>query len=172
MISLRSLRSQEGFTLVELLIVVIILAILAAIIVPQFSAATDDAKQSAYDTNIANIRSAIDLYRQQHDAYPGAVASSGATCVNGTAVTGAVGEAAFIAQLKNYTNSAGLACTGFDPNQFKYGPYLKDDLPVNPLGSPGVNTVTVVTTGVLGLASGGTEGWRFDSVTGEFIGDE
>jgi len=172
MISLRSSRGQEGFTLVELLIVVIILAILAAIIVPQFSAATDDAKQSAYDTNIANIRSAIDLYRQQHDDYPGAVASSGATCVNGAAVAGAVGAAAFVAQLKNYTNSAGLACTGFDPNEFKYGPYLKDDLPVNPLGNPGNNTVTVVTTGVLGLTTGSSNGWRFDSVTGEFIGDE
>jgi len=133
---------------------------------------TDDANQSAYDTNIANIRSAIDLYRQQHAAYPGAVAATGSACVNGAPVTAAVGQAAFLAQMKNYTNSAGDSCTGFDPNQFKYGPYLKDDLPVNPLGSPAVNTVTVVTTGVLGLATGGTEGWRFDSVTGEFIGDE
>jgi len=170
MISLRNSRGQDGFTLVELLIVVIILAILAAIIVPQFSAATDDANQSAYDTNIANIRAAVDLYRQQHNAYPGAVASSGATCVNGVAVAGAIGDAAFIAQLKNYTNAAGLACTGTDPNQFKYGPYLKDDLPVNPMGT--VNTLAVVNTGVLGLASGSTGGWRFDSVTGEFIGDE
>lgn len=170
MISQGSTRSQHGFTLVELLIVVIILAILAAIIVPQFSAATDDAKQSAYDTNIANIRSAVDLYRQQHSGYPGAVASSGATCINGVAVTGAVGVAAFTAQLKNYTNAAGLACTGTDPNEFKYGPYLKDDLPQNPLGT--VATVTIVTAGVLGLASSSTGGWRFDSVTGEFIGDE
>ncbi len=170
MISLVRSRDQDGFTLVELLIVVIILAILAAIIVPQFSAATDDANQSAYDTNIANIRSAVDLYRQQHNAYPGAVASSGATCINGVAVAGAVGEPAFIAQLKNYTNAAGLACTGTDPNEFKYGPYLKDDLPVNPLGT--VNTLAVVNTGVLGLTSGSTGGWRFDSVTGEFIGDE
>ena len=161
---------QNGFTLVELLIVVIILAILAAIIVPQFTEATDDATQSAYDTNIANIRSAIDLYRQQHQAYPGAVTSSGGSCPAGSAaVTGAVGEPALIAQLKNYTNAAGQACTGTDAT-FRYGPYLKDDLPVNPLGT--VNTVTVVTTGVLGLTSSSTGGWRFDSVTGEFIGDE
>lgn len=168
---MHQIRSREaaGFTLVELLIVVIILAILAAIIVPQFSGATDDAAQAAYDTNVANIRSAIDLYRQQHTAYPGAATSSGGTCVNGAAVTGAVGAAAFTAQLRNYTNTAGQACTGTDPNDFKYGPYLKDDLPDNPLGTS--NTVTVVTTGVLGLTSGGTGGWRFDSVTGEFIGD-
>ena len=162
--------ASKGFTLVELLIVVIILAILAAIIIPQFSGATDDAEQAAYDTNIANIRAAIDLYRQQHNEYPGAVISGGGTCINGTAVVGAVGEAAFIAQLRNYTNAAGEACTGTDPNEFKYGPYLKDDLPVNPKGT--TNTLTVVSTGILGLTSGSTGGWRFDSVTGEFIGDE
>ncbi len=162
--------ASKGFTLVELLIVVIILAILAAIIIPQFSGATDDAEQAAYDTNIANIRAAIDLYRQQHNEYPGAVISGGGTCINGTAVVGAVGDAAFIAQLRNYTNAAGEACTGTDPNEFKYGPYLKDDLPVNPKGTS--NTLTVVSTGILGLTSGSTGGWRFDSVTGEFIGDE
>jgi len=172
MISREKYPAQSGFTLVELLIVVIILAILAAIIIPQFTAATDDATQSAYDTNIANIRSAIDLYRQQHQEYPGAVVSTGAGCPAGsTNVVGAVGEAALLAQLRNYTNAAGVACTGTDAT-FRYGPYLKDDLPVNPLGAVPNNTVTVVTTGILGLASAGTDGWRFDSVTGEFIGDE
>ena len=170
MFSKAKLIASKGFTLVELLIVVIILAILAAIIIPQFSGATDDATQAAYDTNIANIRAAIDLYRQQHNEYPGAVTSSGGTCINGTAVVGAVGEPAFLAQLRNYTNAAGEACTGTDPNEFKYGPYLKDDLPDNPKGTN--NTVTVVTAGILGLTTGSTGGWRFDSVTGEFIGDE
>ena len=172
MISLRSSRNQDGFTLVELLIVVIILAILAAIIVPQFSAATDDANQAAYDTNIANIRSAIDLYRQQHNDYPGAATSTGA-CPAGMAnqAGAADSEAAFLAQLRFYTNSAGVACNGTDAT-FRYGPYLKDDLPVNPLGDPAINTVAIVTAGLLGMTSGGSEGWRFDTVTGEFIGDE
>jgi general secretion pathway protein G len=171
--SLEKNSIQRGFTLVELLIVVIILAILAAIIIPQFTAATDDATQSAYDTNIANIRSAIDLYRQQHGDYPGAVASTGAGCPAGsTNVVGAIGEPAFLAQLRNYTNAGGVACTGTDAT-FRYGPYLKDVLPVNPLGDTTPNnTVTVVTAGILGLSSGNTDGWRFDSVTGEFIGDE
>ena len=172
MISLIKSRNQDGFTLVELLIVVIILAILAAIIVPQFSAATDDATQSAYDTNIANIRAAIDLYRQQHNAYPGADQSTGACPAGMTNQAGAAdSELAFLNQLRFYTNSAGVACDGTDTT-FRYGPYLKDDMPVNPLGSPGISTVDVVTGGLLGMTSGNSGGWKFDTITGEFIGDE
>ena len=62
---------QQGFTLVELLIVVIILALLAAIVVPQFASSTDDAKLASLDTTLANVRAAVDLYYQQHGEYPG-----------------------------------------------------------------------------------------------------
>lgn len=161
-------RQHAGFTLVELLIVTIILAILAAIVVPQFSATTDDARSSAYDSNLAALRSVIELYRQQHGDYPGAVAAGAGTCDAGTNETAAIGAAAFVTQMTRYTNAAGVACTGTGPN-FRFGPYLKDGVPDNPLGSS--NAVTVVTTGVLGLTSGSTGGWRFDSVTGELIGD-
>ena len=163
-------KSMKGFTLVELLIVVIILAILAAIVVPQFTATTDDARQAAFDSNLAALRASAELYRQQHGAYPGGVAATAATCVNGANEVAAVGDAAFVTQMTRFTNQAGQACTGTDPNQFRFGPYLKEGIPNNPLGT--TNTVTVVTTGTLGLASAGTGGWRFDSVTGELIGDQ
>ena len=166
-----SVKHEQGFTLVELLIVVIILAVLAAIIVPQFSASTSDAKAAALQSNLANMRSAIEFYYQEHGEYPGENIATGATCVNGAAVTSgaANSEAALIAQLTRYTNDEGLACTGKDATTFKYGPYLKGTIPDNPEGS--TNTITVVSAGVLGLTSGTTGGWRYDTVTGEFIAD-
>jgi prepilin-type N-terminal cleavage/methylation domain-containing protein len=161
---------MRGFTLVELLIVVIILAILAAIIVPQFADSANDARQSAYSTDLGNLRAVVELYRQQHGSYPGAVAATAGTCVNGAAVVSAVGSASFATQLTRYTNAAGQACTGFDATQFRFGPYLREGIPANPLGTS--NTVTVVTAGILGITSAATGGWRFDSVTGELIGDQ
>ncbi len=163
-------KLSKGFTLVELLIVVIILAILAAIVFPQFSSSTNDAKAAALQSNLTNIRSAIEFYYQEHGEYPGANIATGATCGVGAAVAAgaANSEEALIAQLTRYTDSDGLACTGKDAT-FKYGPYIKGNFPDNPEGTN--NTVVVVSAGVLGLASAAAGGWRYDTVTGEFIGD-
>ena len=48
----QKLLKAKGFTLVELLIVVIILALLAAIVIPQFASSTDDAKIASLDTSL------------------------------------------------------------------------------------------------------------------------
>lgn len=164
---------QRGFTLVELLIVVIILAILAAIVVPQFASSTDDAKVSALDSTLANMRGAIDLYYQQHGSYPSAAAATGATCPGGGAAgTGAINTAqAFMDQLTRYTNTAGQSCTTKDTT-FKYGPYLKKDaLPNNPISE--ISTLAISTTGALGMTGAATAaGWKFDNITGQFIADD
>ena len=165
--------AQKGFTLVELLIVVIIIAILAAVLVPQFSGSTDDAKLAALDTTLTNMRTAVDLYYQQHGHYPSSVASSGATCpAGGTAGTGAAdSQQAFIDQLTRYTNLAGQSCTTTDAT-FKYGPYLKKDtMPPNPVTDNA--TVAISTTGALGMtgAVAPGAGWKFDNKTGQFIAD-
>ncbi|MEM1329383.1 MAG: prepilin-type N-terminal cleavage/methylation domain-containing protein [Planctomycetota bacterium] len=63
-------RKQRGFTLVEILIVVVILGILAAIVVPQFSSAADDARAGNLQTQLSTIQNAIELYRAREGAYP------------------------------------------------------------------------------------------------------
>ena len=65
------IRSRPAFTLVEMLIVVVILGIIAAIVVPQFTIATDDAKYNTMATNLAAVRIQLQLYKLEHDtAYP------------------------------------------------------------------------------------------------------
>ncbi len=63
--------SRKGFTLIEILIVVIILGILAAIVIPQFTNASDDARKSSTASQLQTLRSAVELYKLQHgDSYP------------------------------------------------------------------------------------------------------
>ena len=169
---------QAGFTLVELLIVAIILAILAAIVVPQFASSTSDAQDSALRSNLAGIRSAIDLYTQQHGGtFPGAVASTGGACAGGTAGSGALDTAAaFEEQLRYYSNAAGQTCSIADVPaggvvEYPFGPYIKSPIPDNPVTSDG--TITMETAGNLamgGAVAGG--GWRYDTTSGKFIAND
>ena len=65
-------HNTKAFTLVEILIVVIILGILAAIVIPQFAEASNDARESALASNLQTLRSQIELYKIQHrDMLPG-----------------------------------------------------------------------------------------------------
>jgi general secretion pathway protein G len=142
---------SKGFTLVEILIVVIILGILAAIVIPQFTQASTEARVSNLRTNLQTIRSQLLLYRMQHDneAYPGPA------------------EADFIAQMTTYTNQAGEAVATPDATH-TLGPYLQS-IPINPMS--GVNTVRVEVGVFAAPAIGADGGWWFNSTTGEFKAD-
>jgi general secretion pathway protein G len=64
----RNLRS--GFTLVELLLVLVILGVLAAIVVPKFANRTDDAKKQAARTQIEAFTTALDIFEVDNGYYP------------------------------------------------------------------------------------------------------
>lgn len=59
-----------GFTLIEIMVVVVILGILAATIIPQFMGTTSDAKISAAKSNIAELESALERFQIHMDRHP------------------------------------------------------------------------------------------------------
>lgn len=62
--------SSAGFTLIELMVVILIIGLLAAIVVPQFTGRTEEAKVSITKTNIQNLNSALGIFYMDNDRYP------------------------------------------------------------------------------------------------------
>ena len=121
-----SRQSRKGFTLIEILIVVIILGILAAIVIPQFTNASKEAKQSSLVTMVQSLRSQIALFKLQHnDMLPGAapLKDTGGMFAEGTFWD----QLILFTKLDGTTGPAKNTATGF-----VYGPYMQSK-PANPL---------------------------------------
>jgi type IV pilus assembly protein PilA len=71
---LRKLSSKKGFTLIELLIVVAIIGILAAIAIPQFSSYRQKAYNSAAQSDLKNLKTAMEAYYADNQKYPDSLA--------------------------------------------------------------------------------------------------
>ncbi len=63
-------RGEKGFTLVELMIVIIILAVLTGIAVPSYMALRNRARESATESEMKNIATALELYQADNEKYP------------------------------------------------------------------------------------------------------
>ncbi len=137
------MRAKRGFTLVEILIVVVILGILAAIVVPQFTQASTEAKMNSVCSNLQSLRSQIELYKVQHNDTPPTMGAAGAT---------------FIAQMTETTTIAGVASGSKTRDATHvYGPYL-ERVPENPFNN--LNTLS---------ATGAGAGWGYTQATGEIL---
>jgi len=142
------MKAKSGFTLVEILIVVVILGILAAIVIPQFTQASTEAKQNSLMSDLQTVRSQIELYKVQHNDVVPAPEAGGATWTKMTMYTDIDGNTAAAKTVV-----------------FCYGPYLQA-VPKNPFND--LNTIDVD-----GTAGGGTEcGWYLNSTTGDFRADD
>jgi len=78
----RRLRNERGFTLIELLIVVAIIAILAAILIPNFLRARAQSQVSASKGNMKNIATALESYFVDNGSYPSTLAALAAAPQN------------------------------------------------------------------------------------------
>jgi general secretion pathway protein G len=137
------MKAKSGFTLVEILIVVVILGILAAIVIPQFTDASTQAKESALASDIQMMRSQLELYKIQHnDNLPNTT-----------------GQAAFEACMLEKTGQDGLPGTEF-------GPYMSK-MPSNPfVDGDTADDIDFDASGT--CPSDGQTGWWMRTDTGEF----
>jgi general secretion pathway protein G len=67
---MRKSTIRKAFTLVEILIVVVILGILAAIVVPQFTSATQDSQAGNIKSQLGTLQRQIELYQAKNNTYP------------------------------------------------------------------------------------------------------
>jgi general secretion pathway protein G len=133
-------KQAGGFTLVEILIVVIILGILAAIVIPQFTNASTDARKSNLQSQLQTIRSQVSLYRVQHaDKWPTSDGTLGSSATwDWTLLTGKT-------DADGTANASGAL-----------GPYLQAT-PVNPLNG----------NSAMGTALDASAGWLLDKTGGK-----
>ena len=139
------MKKKKGFTPTELIIVVIILCVIAAIVIPQFSAASEEAKLSILVSDLQTIRSQIQLYKLQHNSE-----------------LPTKGGLTFDEAITRYTRADGTLASPQAPSDGVYGPYLHK-MPKNPF-----NNSDITSTGTSTPPGDDSSGWYFNITTGAF----
>lgn len=142
-------REIRGFTLVEVMIFMMVIGISAATILPQFTAANNDAREAALREDLEVLRSQIELYRFQHNGnYPG---------------KGSIYPQDFQDAMLLSSDADG---TSGPPNSKPFGPYFIGQLPSNPYtGGHRVRIVDDVAAAV--PDDDPVEGWLYNPATGK-----
>ncbi len=148
---------EKAFTLVEVILVVTILGILAALVMPTFQGHIAKARESTAKDNLWAIRSQIELYKLQHKGItPG--------YVNGSGAPTALLELQFTAT----TAETGAASPSTVPSEpYIYGPYVKR-LPENSFNKLSNIVYVPEATAFSAAVDGTSSGWLYKKETGEF----
>ena len=112
---------KNAFSIVELIVAVVILGVLAAMAIPRFSQGAVNRVEADLKTDLAVLRTGIEMYYHDHGTYPAQKPAGGEAAKAGTA-------AAFIRQLTQYTDAEGRA-RATPSDIFCYGPYLQNGVP-------------------------------------------
>jgi general secretion pathway protein G len=150
--------ARGGFTLIEILIVVVILGIMATIVIPQFSNASVIARENTLKDELRYLRTQIVVFKAQHHdvgpGYPGGDRSAAPTASD------------FVDQMTKPTDEFAVVNAANSP-QFKYGPYLTA-MPSNPINK--LDGVLIVgDTEPMPDPTNVDYGWIYKPLTGEII---
>lgn len=129
-LSHRRFRAARGFTLIEIMVVVVIMGILAALVVPKLMGRTDDARITAAKQDIATVMQALKLYRLDNQRYP--TTEQGLQALTSKPVIGPAAD--------GWKTGGYLDKLPKDPwgNAYQYlSPGIKDEIDVISLGADG-----------------------------------
>jgi prepilin-type N-terminal cleavage/methylation domain-containing protein len=136
-------RRARGFSLVELVMVVFILAVVSGIAVPRVVHAGHRAQAQALFASIANVRQAVDYFQAEHGRFPGY-----------NPATSAPDGTWFVNQLLQWSDVNGKVSTTPSAD-YRFGPYLRPPFPVNPVN----NLATVRVRATHGATASAGTGW-------------
>jgi prepilin-type N-terminal cleavage/methylation domain-containing protein len=148
---------KHGFTLIELMIVVAILGILAAIVLPQVQGHTVQAKEAAVQDSLHTVRTQIQLYKMQHNGLaPGYINTAQAMPTQ------------FMYQLTGTSAMTGLAVASKVPSAtYPFGPYIMA-MPVNPYNNLSTVKMVPAATTDFAAAADNSTGWLYQKETTTF----
>jgi general secretion pathway protein G len=154
------MRQARAFTLVEILIVVVLLGIMAAIVIPAIGRCSTEARETTLAMNLNLLRRFIPVYTSQHKevppGYPGGDSTASPT------------DQAFIDQAVLSSNDAGQTAARGTVG-YPYGPYLSK-IPANPFNYE--ETVRVLANNEAFPAQADDQyGWIYKPATGEIRSD-
>lgn len=149
--------NNKAFSLVELIIVVTILGILAAMVVPTFQGHITQARETAAKDNLKVMRTQIEVYKMQHQGVPpGYISGSGAPtsllALQFTATTKVTGE---------------VSTSTIPSGEYVNGPYIKK-IPENPFNKLATISYVADGTAFATAVDGTSSGWLYKKETGEF----
>jgi len=136
------MKSRKGFTLIEVLIVIVVIAVLASIVIPRLLGAGRQAKEAALRGTLQELRNSIGLFQSHTGCYPAQLSDLMATAAPATGL------------------DTGGASVNINANDYK-GPYLTTPdgaLPKNPITAVNTDWVydtTGTTVGAVHAAAGG-----------------
>lgn len=128
--SLQGKNTNKGFTLIEIMVVVVILGILATLVVPKIMGRPDEARVVAAKQDIASVMQALNLYRLDNSRYPS----------NEQGLKALVERPTTEPQPSNYKQGGYLSKVPTDPwgNPYQYlNPGLKGEIDVMSFGADG-----------------------------------